>query len=876
MGIIGEICPEKACNKRGHHYIPQDYWDRAHADGAQPDSTLGQLIGDYLVVAPIGSGGFGKVFLALQSPIFRLKGALKLLEFPSDNVMLMQALMEKFQGEAEALADLSHPNIVKLLKYGIHARVPYLVMEFVDDAHTVRKEIQDRAHAHTSFTIAELQVLFDQILNALDAAHARNIIHRDVKPENIMVQSVVGNPLHIKVLDFGTAKFVENRADTKWPLGSPSYMAPEQVHLKGIGPWSDLYAVGVMLFELLTGRRPFPGGTENEIVAAKLNPDFDPFEPLRQMNFPDEVINFMKKALAREPEQRFRSASEVRVELPAVFASLESHPVFTAGSGAELTGLLDSSDFEDLEDLHSVPTRHASTPPPEVKSVVSHGTNRAETKGARLYKSIGVVLVGAIGVAFGVYYLNALDATHPDPPVAPEETTSQDIEDTQVKTVADDIQTADREGAQKDAITLAKDRQQLAERISTTPSEPALTSIAAGKFHTCVVLNGQVRCWGANFDGELGLGHTRPIGDKSPAFRAPFVDLGEPVLKVAAAGDRNASFSCAVLHDRSLRCWGSNGFGQLGLGHTQSVGDKTTPLSVPAVDLGGRAMSVSIGASQFGSHGCALLEGGLVKCWGSNKYGQLGYAHKTTIGDDESPSTLPNVELGGPASKVVVGKYHSCAILEDGKLLCWGWNNKGQLGYGNRKDVGDNETPRSVGAIKLDEAVKDIALGRQHTCALMESGKIRCWGWNSKGQLGLSHTKDIGDNEAVLKAKPIDIGGDVAQIVAGDNHTCALLVDGNVRCFGENNFGQLGYSHTRNIGDDEHPSIVGNVFLGENAVTLAAGSYHNCAILSSDTLRCWGHNKFGQLGYGHTNDIGDDETPVGAGNVLIQQDDNSP
>lgn len=873
------MCPEKACIKRGYHYIPQEYWDRAHIDGAKPDSTLGQLIGDYLVVAPIGSGGFGKVFLALQSPIFRLKGALKILEFPSDNVLLTQALMEKFQGEAEALADLSHPNIVKLLKYGIHARVPYLVMEFVDDAHTVRREIQDRAIAHKSFTIAELQILFDQILNALDAAHARNIIHRDVKPENIMVQSVVGNPLHIKVLDFGTAKFVENRADTKWPLGSPSYMAPEQVHLKGIGPWSDLYAVGVMLFELLTGKRPFPGSTENEIVAYKLNADFDPFEPLRQMNFPNEVIEFMQKALAREPEARFRSASEVRNALPAVLKSLESHAIFTSGTGAELTGLLDSSDFENLHEIHDLPTRHAGmTPAPETKAAPAPSKSAEETSGTKRAKRLApfvALLVGAIGVSFGMYYLQSTTNVEQKPEVLPEPAQVLDpVED--AKMAESDLLDATREAAQEDANNLAQDRVKFAETLAMAPPDPALTSIAAGKFHTCAVILGQVRCWGANFDGELGLGHTRPIGDKSPAFKAPFVELGAPALKVVAAGDRNASFSCAVMHDHSLRCWGSNSFGQLGLGHTQSVGDKSVPLDVPPVDLGGRAMSVSIGASQFGSHGCALLEDGLVKCWGSNKYGQLGYAHKTTIGDDESPSTLPNIELGAAASKIVAGKYHTCAILEDGKLICWGWNSKGQLGYGNRKDVGDNETPASVGPVKLDEPVKDIALGRQHTCALLASGKIRCWGWNNKGQLGLAHTKDIGDNEAVVKAPTIDIGGEVAQIVAGDNHTCALLTDGYVRCFGENNFGQLGYSHTRNIGDDEHPSIVGNVFLGEKATLLAAGSYHNCAILSSDTLRCWGHNKFGQLGYGHVDDIGDDETPVGAGNVLIRQDETSP
>jgi len=856
-GKIGEACSEKGCAKRGYHFIPVAYWELVHKDGAAPDPVLGVLIGDFLVVAPIGSGGFGKVFLALQSPIFRLRGALKLLEFPSDNVMLVKALLEKFQGEAEALADLSHPNIVKLLKYGVHAQVPYLVMEYVDDAHTVRREIQIRAVERRPFLHAELRSLFDQILNGLEAAHAQNIIHRDVKPENIMLQRVVGNPMHVKILDFGTAKFVENRADTKWPLGSPSYMAPEQVNLKGIGPWSDLYAVGVMLFELLTGRRPFPGETENEIVAYKMRDDFDPLDALRPFNFPDEVDAFLRKALAKSPEDRYRSASELREALHLVFDAIEGHEG-VASTGAELTGLLDSTELAEIQQSSQ------KTPlPDELKTesarapVVTDAIPRS-SEGSSKFKFVTAILVSAIGVGFGVYAISQwqTDArTEANPIITPQEPVLA-------------LPTEDLVHA-KDLPNAPDLEADASEDLPPTEVAHRIMNVAAGKFHTCAVVDSKVRCWGANFDGELGIGNTRSVGDKQPAYKAPFVDLGGNVIQVAAAGDRNASSTCAVLENGDLRCWGSNQFGQLGLGHTNSVGNRELPLSVPRVEMGGQVLSVSISGSQYGSHGCALLEGGRVKCWGANRYGQLGYAHTTVIGDDETPATLPDVDVGGVATRVVVGKYHSCAILEEGKLRCWGWNNKGQLGYGHKRTIGDNETPASVKPVPLDEPVKDIALGRLHTCALLESGAIRCWGWNSKGQLGLGHKRDIGDNEAVLSVPPIDIGGEVAQIVAGDNHTCARLVDGHVRCFGENNFGQLGYSHTRNIGDDEMPSIVGNVFLGEPSRYIAAGSYHNCAILESDTLRCWGHNKFGELGYGHTNDIGDNETPVGAGNVPL-------
>src|SRR5690606_15339790 len=115
----------------------------------------------------------------------------------------------KFQGEAEALAQLSHPNIVRLLKSGMHGERPYLVMEFVEGGKTLREEVYQRAQANAAFTHAELLSIFQQILNGLEAAHQQSIIHRDIKPENIMLQPVVGNPHYVRILDFGTAKFVE-------------------------------------------------------------------------------------------------------------------------------------------------------------------------------------------------------------------------------------------------------------------------------------------------------------------------------------------------------------------------------------------------------------------------------------------------------------------------------------------------------------------------------------------------------------------------------------------------------------------------------------------------------------------------------------------
>jgi serine/threonine protein kinase len=118
--------------------------------------------------------------------------------------------------------------------------------------------------------------VLEQVLNALEAAHALDIVHRDIKPDNVMLQSVPGDPCFVRVLDFGLARFLESQRETSLLLGTPAFMAPEQVTREGIGPWTDLYALGVLAFEMLTGRRPFDGETPQEVLAKKLDPDFDP------------------------------------------------------------------------------------------------------------------------------------------------------------------------------------------------------------------------------------------------------------------------------------------------------------------------------------------------------------------------------------------------------------------------------------------------------------------------------------------------------------------------------------------------------------------------------------------------------------------------
>src|SRR5690554_3147120 len=784
------------------------------------------------------------------------------------------------------------------------------------------------------------------MLNGLAAAHAQQIIHRDLKPENIMLQRVVGNPAHLRILDFGIAKFVEGQNDTKWPLGSPSYMAPEQVSLQNLGTWTDLYAVGVMFFEMVTGRRPFPGNSDEAIMAKKLKADFDIFEQVADLNIPEPAVVFMRRAMSREPAERQQTIADLRTELDVALDALKRHAGVIGPQGREMTFLLESKDVVHFDDLaedggsapplktptgakhpanaHDAPTRSAEALPANEETpslggdaLVANAPEAAKKRTQRrwLVASVLVVLLLA-GALFAREDLRQLFGA---------EVTAPAIADVAVPGLGVDEKAAVARGAEvvEQASTLgehpdlqvaalgesaAAARALLAGEVAADIATAAaivklppwaITQLSAGKFHTCALrVDGGIRCWGANQNGELGLGNTATIGDDEfPSAVDPLVfDL--PATALVSAGDHGASFNCALLQDGSVRCWGNNTHGQLGYGHTQTLGDDELVATLKPVEIGGQATQLVAGASKFGSHVCALLDDQTMRCWGSGKFGKLGLGHTNNIGDDESPTSAATVSVGGKIEAIAAGKYNTCAILADRSLRCWGWNAHGQLGLGHTQDIGDNEVPSSVAPIDLGAEVRQVSVGRRHLCALLKRGEVRCWGWNNREQLGLGDTEDLGDDELPTSVAPIELSGPAIQVVTGELHSCALILErgtdkdtveaailarnrpnispasaelagANVQCWGDNKFGQLGYAHKRSVGHEGPPSAVGTVYLGAPAIGLIAGNYHTCALLADGNLRCWGYNDQGQLGYGHVNLVGDNETPASAGNVPI-------
>jgi alpha-tubulin suppressor-like RCC1 family protein len=362
----------------------------------------------------------------------------------------------------------------------------------------------------------------------------------------------------------------------------------------------------------------------------------------------------------------------------------------------------------------------------------------------------------------------------------------------------------------------------------------------------------------------LGYGNLEDVGDDETPASVGDVNVGGKVTQVAL-GVRHV---CALLEGGRVRCWGFGYAGALGYGNEFDIGGEGPPAAAGDVALGGKAIQIAVGQE----HSCALLETGAVRCWGSDAAGQLGYANTRSIGDDELPESAGDVNVGGRVVQIAAGYQQTCAVLDTGMLRCWGNNSVGQLGYAHQDNIGDDEAPARAGNIDVGGPVEQVAVGQgSFVCALLRGGKVRCWGAGNVGQLGHGDTKTIGDDEPPSAAGDVDVGGVVTQISAGIDHVCVVLDNGQVRCWGRSEAGELGYGNTKTIGDDEAPSAAGNVDVGGRVIRVEVGGATSCALLEGGRMRCWGNDSSGELGYGRPlgGPIGDDETPASAGDVPV-------
>lgn len=341
--------------------------------------------------------------------------------------------------------------------------------------------------------------------------------------------------------------------------------------------------------------------------------------------------------------------------------------------------------------------------------------------------------------------------------------------------------------------------------VDVTGLSSGVAAISAGTSHTCALMStGGVKCWGAGGSGRLGDGTvTRRL---SPV---DVVGLPGPVASISAG----QSHTCAVMADGTARCWGDNSFGKAGDG--SGISQRLTPVAVVGISS---VQSIVAG----GGHTCATLTSGGVRCWGRNEFGQLGIGQGV-----EYSSPAPVLGLANGYGSVRAGGFHSCAVTAIGGLRCWGKNDNGQLGDGTTTD---RFSPVHVAG--LTHGVAAVTTGEIHSCALLTTGGLKCWGNNGQGRLG--------DGTALERLTPVDVTGltsGVLAVSAGTAHTCALTAAGGVKCWGLNTLGRLGDGTTAS-----RTTPVDVVGLTSGVVAVAAGDIHTCALLASGAMRCWGSN----------------------------------
>ena len=426
-------------------------------------------------------------------------------------------------------------------------------------------------------------------------------------------------------------------------------------------------------------------------------------------------------------------------------------------------------------------------------------------------------------------------------------------------------------------------------------------AIAAGASHTCALVrsgNGSVaqstttdkpgtegfavKCWGENAHGQLG--------DGTQTVRTTAVDvvgLSSGVYAIAAGGRH----TCALIGSGkgsaaqskttdepgtggfAVKCWGDNVHGQLGDGtKTEWRARRLIPVDVLglssgvyAIAAGARHTCATISsdkgsASQSTTADEAGTEGFAVKCWGDNAQGQLGDGTTTSR---SAPADVKGLSSG--VHTIAAGDVHTCALISSSKgatslsptadnsgagdfaAQCWGANNRGQLGDGTKTEWRARRLI-PVDVVGLHSGVHAIAGGGWHTCALVSSGGVKCWGDNQFGQLGEGSTD---------RTTPVDVVGlssDVYAISSGGRHTCVLTTAGGVQCWGANWAGQLGDGTQR---ERRKPVNVVGLSSGVQAIAVSGGAdhqWHTCALTSAGGVKCWGDNDHGQLGDGTQTD----------------------
>jgi alpha-tubulin suppressor-like RCC1 family protein len=799
-------------------------------------ADVAELSDEYELLGELGRGGTAVVYRAQDRTLGR-EVAIKVVHpraaAPGDDPVARLAR------EARTVAQLQHPNIVTVFAVRrLRSGGLALVMQLVPGA-TLKQVVQregplapDRAE----------RVLRD-VAQALAYAHARGIVHRDVKPENIFLDEESGRAM---LSDFGIARSDEHDSMTMTgtALGTPFYMSPEQVEGKAVDGRSDLYSLGLVAWEMLTGRRPWDGESLYNVIYKQKHEELPPIEALRA-GVPQRLQYVVERMLQKRPASRWAGADGLLAQL--------SHTVLPSDFGkwqVRLRTRVERWREQEREREKAVADSRPRTPaggsatvrfPRRPRVTPAGGTNALDAGTMRFERAPGDAATRAIDLQAGDSLAIAqlddavtaaavgetradTDGIYVSQPIAAPDPTQAPV----VAARYDDVAAPDWADAHDADASPRRRRARLTVGGVLAALAVAATAYGARDRLVGIAPAGLLASGPQDAPGATLASDPRAVApDPSVTDSASVPGTAAPgtAFPIGASGDVLAvggRHGCVVTFGAAIYCWGANDRGQLGDAGTAT---RTTPVRV-AGDIA--FAQVTAGAA----HSCGLTADGVAYCWGEDAVGQLGDATRVR-------RTAPvRVVTNDRFAVLRAGGTHSCGITTAGDLACWGANDRGQLG--DDSPVAARTTPTRV-RWPAEGRAASLAVGTAHACALSSDGRAFCWGANESGQLG--------DGTRADRRAPVAVGGEArfTALAAGRAHTCGATTDGRVLCWGSNAERQVGVPDRRAA--IPTPTVAA-LPLNARAIAVTAGAAHSCALGAAGDAWCWGRNAGGQLGTG--------------------------
>jgi serine/threonine protein kinase/alpha-tubulin suppressor-like RCC1 family protein len=800
-----------------------------------------ELEEDYDILRELGRGGTAVVYLARERAVSR-DVAIKLI---SPSHVRDEDAVARLIREARTVGKLQHPNIVMLLgTRPLSDGGLALILQYVPG-----RTLKERIQAEGALPYGDAEKILRDVGQALGYAHRQRIVHRDIKPENVYLDDSCDLA---RLADFGIARAWDSDSGLTLPgtaIGTPAYMSPEQVDGDELDGRSDLYGLGLMGYEMLTGRQPWAGESLYNVIFKQKN---ERLPPLTE-SCPDVPVGLrvaIEGAIRKRKEDRWPNAE-------AFLGALAGRSTLPpeAGAAARLRGepeeqrtirlareVAERRARERQEGKLRSPERQERVPtpipPPPVKRRSGVATG-ALILVALVALGLGfeAVVSGPDGYAHSLFgYLAPIIGNDSNGAAAPGGEPSQPWEEEGAEEEGDPVRPGVNvpppEARSLEAI-LAAEGLLLPEGGAPAGEDPAPADPE-----------------GASPDVDA----PETPGERAPAWAEAVGGTGQegtvdgvlpqPLQVRVLDEDREP------LADQVVRFEASSGSGRVEPATTRTddrgiaralwvlgpqAGDQVVTATVEANPFASTRFTargylpripIRAGVSTGGTHSCMIGADGVIRCWGGNDAGQLGDGSRS--GRTAAAAPVPQ----GPFATVAAGMSHACALDVEGRAFCWGSNGQGQLG--------SSGAPQRSAPTPVEGSARysGLAAGGSHTCGITPAGAAYCWGDNDSGQLG--------DGSQARRGVPTRVRSDrvLRQITAGWRHTCAVDDGGAAFCWGSNGSGELG------IAPGSSSSTPRAVTGGHRFRSVSAGASHACGVRTDGRIFCWGANQQGQLGDG--------------------------